>query len=87
MVEDVHDGFAKGAAAIEYDQDRPCDVQSAVTQAHEQIRCQGGVLGRALHQCQRMLSALQVDAERHDAARLGEVHRDESGRQNIAGRV
>jgi len=34
-----------------------------------------------------MLSALQVDAERHDAARLGEVHRDESGRQNIAGRV
>jgi len=34
----------------------------------------GGVLGRALHQRQRMLRALQVDAERHDAARLGEVH-------------
>jgi len=30
VVEDVHDGFAQGAAAIEYDQDRPGDVQSAV---------------------------------------------------------
>jgi len=74
VVQDVHDGLAQGAAAIEHDQDRLGDVQAAVAQTGEQIRCQGGVLGRALHQRQRMFGALQVDAERHDAARLGEVH-------------
>lgn len=58
VVEDVHDGLAQGAAAIEHDQDLPGHVQTVVTQADEQIRCRGGVLGRALHQRERMPGAL-----------------------------
>ncbi len=61
------------ASSRDDDQDRAGEVQAALAQPDEQVGDQRGFLGRALDQRQPVLGAGDVDAERDDAAGLGEV--------------
>jgi hypothetical protein len=82
LTEDVCDGSAQGLGAIDDDEDPFGDVKSAFAQAHQQVFCQGGVLGRALDQGERMLNARDFDAQSHHPTVLGDVHAvDHQGHQ------
>src|SRR6266487_3794646 len=71
---DVPDGAREGLGAIEDGEDGPGDIQAALAQPGDQVGDQGGVLGRAFLDGQRVLGPLNVDAERDDAGVLAEVH-------------
>ncbi len=73
MVEHVQHRAAQRLGAVDDHQDRPGGVQATLAQPSEQLAGQGGVLGGALHQRQRMLGAVQVDAEGDHAGVLAEV--------------
>ena len=83
MVEHVDHGLAQRLGPVDADQHRAGHVQAPLPQVHQQVGDQGGVLRRALHQRQRMLVPVDVDAQRHDAARLGEVHAVDHQRHQI----
>ena len=83
VIEHVDHGLAQRLGPVDPDQHRAGHVQAPLPQAHQQVGDQGRVLRRALHQRQRMLVALDADAQRHDAARLGEVHAVDHQRDQI----
>ena len=74
VIEHAHHGRAQRLAAVDTDEDRPCGVQAPITQPGQQISDHAGVLRRALGQPQRMLRAVDADAQRHHAQVLAEVH-------------
>ena len=55
----------------------------ALAQPHDQLGDQGGVLGRALHQRQRVLRAVDVDPQSDHAGVLAEVHPVDHERHQI----
>jgi hypothetical protein len=72
VVEHVADRTAQRLGAVEHHQQRPGDLQAAVTQPGEQVTHDGGVLGRALGQPQGDLGAVDGDAQGDHAAVLGD---------------
>lgn len=74
LVEDLADGLGEGFGPVDDHQDRASGVQAALAQPDEQAAHHGGVLRRALHQRERMLDPVGVDAQRHDAQVLAEAH-------------
>ena len=82
-VEHVEDGLAQRLGPVEAHQHRAGDVQAPLTQVDQQAGDQGRVLGRALHQRQRVLDPVDADTQRHDTARLGEVHPVDHQRHQI----
>jgi hypothetical protein len=74
VVEHVVHRAAQRLGAVDHDQDRAGDVQAALAQPDDQVTDQGGVLGRALDQRQRVLGAVDADTERDHAGVLAEVH-------------
>jgi len=73
MVEDVGNRAAQRLGAVQDAQDRPGHLQATLAQPHQQVTGQGGVLGGALHQRQRVLGPVDGDPQRHHAAVLPEV--------------
>ena len=71
MVEHVTDGAAQRLSAVEHHQDRPGDLQAALPQPDQQVADDGGVLGRALGQGERDLSAVDGDAKGDHTAVVG----------------
>jgi hypothetical protein len=55
MIEHVQHGPAQRLGAVQHKQDRPGDIQAALTQPDQQLPGQGGVLGGTLDQGQRCL--------------------------------
>ena len=82
-VEHVDRSPAQGLGPIKAHQHRAGHVQTPLTQADQQVGDQGRVLGRALHQRQRVLVALDVDAQGDDTAGFGEVHPVDHRRDEI----
>ena len=74
LIEHVLDRAGQRLGAVQDGQDGLGDVQAALTQPGDQVRDQGRVLGRALLDRQRVLDAVDADAERDDAGVLAEVH-------------
>jgi hypothetical protein len=74
LVEHPPDRAGQGLGSVKYREDGLGDVQAAVAQPSDQISDQGRVLGRALLHRQRMLRAVDADAQRHHAGVLAEVH-------------
>jgi hypothetical protein len=74
VVEDVADGAAQRLGAVDDAQDRPGDVQAAVAQPDQQLAGQGGVLGGALHQRQRVLGPVDGDAQGDHTGVLAKGH-------------
>jgi hypothetical protein len=72
-VEHVEHRLTQRLGPVDPDEHRASDVQAPLPQAHQQVGDQGGVLRRALHQRQRVLVALDVNAQRDDTAGFGEV--------------
>ena len=70
----IRSGGIMTTRTVDHRQDWAGDIQAALPQAHDQLTHQGGVLGRALHQRQRVLRAVDADPQRHNAAVLSEVH-------------
>jgi hypothetical protein len=83
VIEHIEHRLAQRLGAVQADQHRADHVQTPLPQADEQAGDQGGVLRGALHQRQGMLVALDVNAQRHDAARLGEVHAVDHQRDQV----
>jgi hypothetical protein len=73
MVEHVQNGPAQRLGAVQDAQDRLGCVQAALPQPYQQVAGQGGVLGGALDQRQRVLGPVDGDPQRHHAAVLCEV--------------
>jgi len=64
------------------------DLQAAFAQADQQLAGQGGVLGGPLHQRQRVLGAVNGDAQGDHAGVLAEVHAvDQQAHQVQRGQV
>jgi hypothetical protein len=59
------------------------DVQATLPQAHQQLAHQGGVLGRAFDQRQRVLGPVDIDAQGNYPAVLAEVHPIDHQRHQI----
>ena len=83
VIEHVDHRLAQRLGPVDADQHRAGDVQAPLPQVHQQVGDQRGVLRGALHQRQRMLVPVDVDAQSHDAARLGEVHPVDHQRHQI----
>jgi hypothetical protein len=66
--EDVADGLAQRLGAVDDDQHALLDIQAALDEVGQQRGGDGGVLGRAVPQPERVLDAVGVDPERDDAA-------------------
>ncbi len=73
VVEHVDHGLAQRLGPVDSDEHRAGHVQTPFTQAHQQVGNQGRVLGRALHQGQRVLDPVDADTEGHDTAGFSEV--------------
>jgi len=87
-IKHVEHRLAQRLGPVDADQHRAGHIQAPPTQVHQQPADQRRILRRALHQRQRMFVALDVDAQRHDAAGLGEVHPvDHQGHQVQPGQV
>jgi hypothetical protein len=67
MIEHPHHGSVQGLTAVDADENRPAGVQTAVPQPGQQIGDHAGVLRRALGQPQRVLHAVDADAQRDHA--------------------
>jgi len=74
VIEDAHHGGPQGLAAIDPDEDRPCGVQATLTQPGQQIGDHAGVLRRTLTQPERMLRAVDANAQRDHAQVLTDMH-------------
>jgi hypothetical protein len=74
LVEDVLDRPGQGLGAVEDGKDGLGDVQAALAQPGDQVRDQGGVLGGSFLDRQRVLGAVDADAQRGHAGVLTEVH-------------
>ena len=74
FVEDVLDRAGQGLAPVQHGEDGLGDVQAPVAQPGDQVRDQGGVLGRALFHGEGVLGPVDADAQRDDAGVLAEVH-------------
>jgi hypothetical protein len=83
VVEHVEHGPAQRLGAVQHAQDRTGDLQTALPQPHQQLTGQGGVLGGALHQRQRVLGPVDADAERDHAAVLAEVDSVDQQRHQV----
>jgi hypothetical protein len=59
---------------VDDDEDRAADIQAALAQPDEQVGDHGGVLGVALDQRERVLGAVDIDAQRDYEHVLAEVH-------------
>ena len=66
--EHVADGLAERLGAVDDDQHALLDIQAALDEVGQQRGRDGGVLGRAVPQPERVLDAVGVDPERDDAA-------------------
>ena len=66
--EHVADGLAQRLGAVDDDEHALLDVQAALDEVGEQRGRDGGVLGRAVPEPERVLDAVGVDPERDDAA-------------------
>ena len=66
LVEDVFDRAGEGLRPVQDGQDGLGDVQAALAQPGDQVRDQGGVLGRALLHRQRVIDAVDADAQRNE---------------------
>ena len=77
------DRAGQGLGPVKYREDGLGDVQAAVAQPGDQISDQGGVLGRALLHRQRILRAVDADAQRHHAGVLAEVHAVDHERDQV----
>ena len=64
----VADGLAQRLGAVDDDQHALLDIQAALDEVRQQRGRDGGVLGRAVPQPERVLDAVGVDPERDDAA-------------------
>ena len=73
MVEDIEDGAAQRLGTVDHAQDRPGHIQTTLAQPDQQLTGQGGVLGGALHQRQRVLGPVQGDAQGDHAGVLAKV--------------
>jgi len=74
LVEDIVDRAGERLGPVDHRQDGLGDIQAALTQPGDQIRDQGGVLGRAFLDRQRVLGPVDADAQRDHAGVLAEVH-------------
>jgi hypothetical protein len=74
LVEDVLDCAGQRLGPVEDGQDGLGDIQAALAQPGDQTGDQGGVLGRALLHRQRILRAVDADAQGHRTGVLAEVH-------------
>jgi hypothetical protein len=83
LVEHVLHRPGQGLGPVEDGEDRLGDVQAAVAQPGDQVSDQGGVLGRALLHRQRVLRAVDADAQRHHAGVLAEVHAVDHERDQV----
>jgi len=73
-VEDIQHRPAQRFGSIEHHQDGAGDIQAALAQPNDQLGDQGGVLGRALDQRQRVFGAVDADSQGDHAGVLTEVH-------------
>ena len=83
VIEHIEHRRAQRLGPVDPDEHRTGDVQAPLPQVHQQPADQRGVLRRALHQRQRVLGALDVNAHRDDTAGLGEVHAVDHQRHQI----
>lgn len=83
MVEDVNYGFVLGFRAVQHGHDRTGHVQTRSRNPTTKLGDERGVLRRALHQGQGMLGPVDIDAQRHDAGVLGEVHPVDHDRHQV----
>jgi hypothetical protein len=83
LVEHPPDRAGQGLGPVKDRKDGPGDVQAAVAQPGDQISGQGGVLGRALLHRQRVLRAVDADAQRHHAGGRAEVHAVDQERDQV----
>jgi hypothetical protein len=66
--EHVADRLAQRLGSVDHAQHALLDVEAALDEVGQQRGRDGGVLGRAVPQPQRLLDAVGVDPQRHDAA-------------------
>jgi len=66
--EDLADGFPERLGAVDHHEHALLDIQATLDEVREQRGGDGGVLGRAVPEPERMLDAVGVDPERDDAA-------------------
>jgi hypothetical protein len=74
LAEDVLDRAGQGLGPVEHGEDGLGDIQATVAQPGDQVRDQGGVLGRALLHRERVLGPVDADAQGDDAGVPAEVH-------------
>ena len=83
VVEDRFHGAREGLGAVDDDEDRPCHLESAIAKPDEEVLDDGGVLGVAFCDRERVLSARQVDPHRHDTDVITEVHAVDHERHEV----
>ena len=66
--EHVTDGLSQRLGAVDDDQHALLDIQAALDEVGQQRGRDGRVLGRAVPEPERVLDAVDVDAQRDDAA-------------------
>jgi hypothetical protein len=66
--EDVAHGLPECLGAVDHDEHALLDIQATLDEVREQRGGDGGVLGRAVPEPERVLDAVGVDPERNDAA-------------------
>jgi hypothetical protein len=66
--EDVTDGLSERLGAVEHNEHALLDIQAALDEIGQQHGGDGGVLGRAVPQPERVLDTVALDAQRDDAA-------------------
>jgi hypothetical protein len=88
VVEHLGDGAAQGLGPVDHHQDRPRDLQAALTQPDQHVSDHAGVLGRALGQGERDLGAVDRDAEGDHTGVLGHPDAVDQQRHQVqAGQV
>ena len=83
MVEHGLDAGDERLGPVEHAQDRPGRVQAPVAQVGQQIAHDGGVLGVALGQAERVFGAVDADPQGDDAEMIGEVHTVDHERHQV----
>jgi hypothetical protein len=83
VVEDRFHGTCEGLGAVDDDEDRPCHLESAIAKPDEEVLDDSRVLGVALCDRERVLSARDVDPHRHDTDVVAEVHAVDHERHEV----